>query len=134
MVYQDPHARLNPSMTIGRQLIEVPMLHLGMSKADRLKLVQAMLQDVRLPDPVSVMRRYPHQLSGGQQQRVVIAMALMARARADPPGRADDRARRHGRGRGARSRHEPAAEVRHEPALHLPQSGPGARRSATASA
>ncbi len=78
MVYQDPMSSLNPVMTIGAQLIEVPMLHgeANASKA-RAKAI-AMLGEVRIPDPEGVMARYPHQLSGGQQQRVVIAMALMA--------------------------------------------------------
>ena len=79
MVYQEPASTLNPTMTIGRQLLEVPIYHLGMSKAEARKLVLATLEDVRMPDPASIMQRYPHQISGGQQQRIVIAMALLAR-------------------------------------------------------
>jgi peptide/nickel transport system ATP-binding protein len=79
MVYQEPMSALNPTMMIGNQLLEVPIFHLGMSKGDALKLVRATLDDVRIPDPESAMRRYPYQLSGGQQQRIVIAMALLAR-------------------------------------------------------
>lgn len=78
MVYQDPMSSLNPVMTIGRQLVEVPLLH---GEADRRRATDraiAMLREVRIPDPEAVMTRYPFQLSGGQQQRVVIAMALMA--------------------------------------------------------
>ena len=78
MVYQDPMSRLNPVMTIGQQLIEVPMLH-GETDAGRARArAIAMLGEVRLPDAAAMMDRYPHQLSGGQQQRIVIAMALMA--------------------------------------------------------
>jgi peptide/nickel transport system ATP-binding protein len=78
MVYQDPMSSLNPVMTIGRQLIEVPMLH-GETDTERARArAVAMLGEVRLPDAAAMMERYPHQLSGGQQQRVVIAMALMA--------------------------------------------------------
>ena len=78
MVYQDPMSSLNPVMTIGAQLIEVPMLH-GESDANAAYArAVKMLGEVRIPDPEGVMTRYPHQLSGGQQQRVVIAMALMA--------------------------------------------------------
>ncbi|WP_406857878.1 ABC transporter ATP-binding protein [Alsobacter sp. KACC 23698] len=78
IVYQDPNAALNPTLTIGRQLIEVPMLHEGLDdKAARAK-ARRILADVHLPDPDAVMERYPHQLSGGQKQRVVIAMALLA--------------------------------------------------------
>lgn len=78
IVYQEPASALNPSMTIGRQLIEVPRLHAGVTTAEARKLVARMLGDVNLPNPESVMRRYPHQISGGQKQRVVLAMALLA--------------------------------------------------------
>ncbi|MBY3307746.1 ABC transporter ATP-binding protein [Rhizobium laguerreae] len=79
MVYQDPMSALNPVKTIGAQLAEVPLLHMGASKKDAMAMAEAMLADVRLPDPGDMMKRYPHQLSGGQQQRVVIAMALLAK-------------------------------------------------------
>jgi len=79
MVYQDPMGALNPVKTIGAQLSEVPMLHLGSTRADALEMAAAMLKDVRLPDAGDMLKRYPHQLSGGQQQRVVIAMALLGR-------------------------------------------------------
>ena len=78
MVYQDPMSSLNPVMTIGRQLIEVPMLHGETDKGRARDRAIKMLHEVRLPDAETMMDRYPHQLSGGQQQRVVIAMALMA--------------------------------------------------------
>jgi peptide/nickel transport system ATP-binding protein len=78
MVYQDPMSSLNPVMTVGRQLMEVPIIHQGASEAEARRRALAMLVEVNLPDPESVFDRYPHQLSGGQQQRVVIAMALMA--------------------------------------------------------
>jgi peptide/nickel transport system ATP-binding protein len=81
MVYQDPHAALNPTMKVGRQLIEVPMLHDGADAATARQRALKILGDVHLPDPASVMERYPHQLSGGQKQRVVIAMALLANPR-----------------------------------------------------
>ena len=79
MVYQEPMSALNPTMTIGGQLEEVPRRHLGATRAEARELAAAMLEDVRMPDPRAVLSRYPHQLSGGQQQRVVIAMALLAR-------------------------------------------------------
>ena len=78
MVYQDPMASLNPVMTIGRQLMEVPLLHGERSTARARARAIQMLEEVRLPDAKAMLERYPHQLSGGQQQRVVIAMALMA--------------------------------------------------------
>ena len=78
MVYQEPFAALNPSMTIGRQLMEVPMIHEGVGEREAHERAARMLEDVRLADTGRLMASYPHQLSGGQQQRVVIAMALLA--------------------------------------------------------
>ncbi|PYM26886.1 MAG: ABC transporter ATP-binding protein [Candidatus Rokuibacteriota bacterium] len=78
MVYQDPMASLNPVMTVGRQLMEVPMIHEGADAAAARARALAMLGEVKLADAEAVMERYPHQLSGGQQQRIVIAMALIA--------------------------------------------------------
>jgi peptide/nickel transport system ATP-binding protein len=78
MVYQDPMSSLNPVMPVGRQLMEVPIVHQGAGEAEARQRALTMLSEVNLPDPESVFGRYPHQLSGGQQQRVVIAMALMA--------------------------------------------------------
>jgi peptide/nickel transport system ATP-binding protein len=79
MVYQEPMSALNPVKTIAAQLAEVPRRHLGTSRAEALEMAASMLEKVRLPDPLDMLKRYPHQLSGGQQQRVVIAMALLAR-------------------------------------------------------
>jgi peptide/nickel transport system ATP-binding protein len=78
MVYQDPMSSLNPVIPIGKQLMEVPIIHSGVGPAEAEKRAIQMLREVNLPDPERMMTRYPHQLSGGQQQRVVIAMALMA--------------------------------------------------------
>jgi peptide/nickel transport system ATP-binding protein len=78
MVYQDPLSSLNPVMTIGRQLMEVPLLHRTADRATARRLAVQALADVELPDPEALMSRYPHQLSGGQQQRCVIAMAMIA--------------------------------------------------------
>ncbi len=78
MVYQDPMASLNPVMTVGRQLMEVPMLHEGLGDAAARDRALRMLGEVELPDPERVLARYTHQLSGCQQQRIVIAMALIA--------------------------------------------------------
>ncbi|MEQ8666058.1 MAG: ABC transporter ATP-binding protein [Rhodospirillales bacterium] len=78
MIYQEPMAALNPSMTVARQLMEVPITHDGVSEDEAWKRAVQMLADVHLPDPERVMNAYPHQISGGQQQRVVIAMALLS--------------------------------------------------------
>jgi peptide/nickel transport system ATP-binding protein len=77
MVYQDPMQALNPSMRLGEQMKEVLTVHRGLSEAEAEKRCLEMLERVYMPDPPSVMKRYPHQISGGQQQRVVIAMALL---------------------------------------------------------
>ena len=79
MIYQEPMASLNPSLTIGEQLAEVPTAHEGVSRAEALGRAAAMLCDVRLPDTARLLASYPHQISGGQQQRVVIAMALLSK-------------------------------------------------------
>ena len=79
MVYQEPMASLNPTMLVGRQLMEVPLIHDKVSRDEARRRAVDMVKAVRLPDPDRVMRAYPHQLSGGQQQRVVIAMALLSK-------------------------------------------------------
>ncbi|MFU8881789.1 MAG: dipeptide ABC transporter ATP-binding protein [Rhodobacterales bacterium] len=79
MIYQEPMASLNPAMRIGKQLMEVPMIHEGIAEAEARARALQVIEDVKLPDPARIMRAYPHQLSGGQQQRIVIAMALMSK-------------------------------------------------------
>lgn len=78
MIYQEPMASLNPAMKIGRQLMEVPMIHQNMPADQARARARQLVADVRLPDPDRILDAYPHQLSGGQQQRIIIAMALMA--------------------------------------------------------
>lgn len=78
MVYQEPMAALNPSLRLGRQLIEVPLYHEDTTEKEAYDRAVRILADVKLPDPERVMASYPHQISGGQQQRVVIAMALLS--------------------------------------------------------
>ena len=79
MIYQEPMASLNPSLTIGQQLMEVPMNHEGTSAEEAHQRAFDMLSSVNIPDPQRLMDSYPHQVSGGQQQRVVIAMALLSK-------------------------------------------------------
>lgn len=79
MVYQNPSTALNPSLRIGRQLSEVARRHLGLSAREAWEKSREMLARVAMPDPRSIMGRYPHQLSGGMLQRCVIAMALITR-------------------------------------------------------
>ena len=79
MIYQEPMASLNPAMRIGKQLMEVPMIHEGVSEEEAYRRALEVVTDVKLPDPERMLKSYPHQLSGGQQQRIVIAMALMSK-------------------------------------------------------
>jgi peptide/nickel transport system ATP-binding protein len=78
MIYQEPMASLNPSMTVGEQLMEVPMYHEGVQRRDAKIRALRMLERVHMPDGERIMGSYPHQISGGQQQRIVIAMALLS--------------------------------------------------------
>jgi peptide/nickel transport system ATP-binding protein len=77
-VFQDPARSLNPMMRIGRQVSEAIRLHTGLNRRASIDKVIELLEQVQLPDPESLLRRYPHQLSGGQQQRVMIAAAIAA--------------------------------------------------------
>ncbi len=79
MIYQEPMASLNPAMKIAKQLMEVPMIHEGVSEEEAYQRALEVVTDVKLPDPERILKSYPHQLSGGQQQRIVIAMALMSK-------------------------------------------------------
>ena len=79
MIYQEPMASLNPAMKIGKQLMEVPMIHEGISEKEAYDRALQVVTDVKLPDPKRILNAFPHQLSGGQQQRIVIAMALMSK-------------------------------------------------------
>ncbi len=79
MIYQEPMASLNPAMRIGKQLMEVPMIHEGVGEKEAYDRALEVVTDVKLPDPARILNSFPHQLSGGQQQRIVIAMALMSK-------------------------------------------------------
>lgn len=77
LVSQDPQGAFNPSLTVGRQLDEMGRRHLALTRRAARESSLAMLQRVDMPDPRSVLDRYPHQLSGGMLQRAAIAMALL---------------------------------------------------------
>lgn len=75
-VFQDPMSSLNPVLTVGAQLCEPLVRHLGLSARQAMARAEALLEEVGLPEPRRRLGAYPHELSGGQQQRVMIAMAL----------------------------------------------------------
>jgi oligopeptide transport system ATP-binding protein len=76
MIFQDPMTSLNPVLTIGRQLEEPLMLHLGMNKSQASDRAAELLEMVGIPNAKDRLKDYPHQYSGGMRQRVMIAMAL----------------------------------------------------------
>ena len=78
MVFQDPMTSLDPTMTIGKQIMEGMLLHKKMSKDAAKARALELLQLVGITDAENRFRNYPHQLSGGMRQRVVIAIALSA--------------------------------------------------------
>ncbi|MCS0790603.1 ABC transporter ATP-binding protein [Cytobacillus pseudoceanisediminis] len=77
MIFQDPMTALNPTITIGEQIIEGIMQHETISRQDARKKALEMLNLVGIPNPSERLKHYPHQFSGGMRQRIVIAMALV---------------------------------------------------------
>jgi oligopeptide/dipeptide ABC transporter ATP-binding protein len=93
MIFQNPRSSLNPVFRVGTLMREVLRVHGGFRRAKADEQAMRLLADVGLPDPASVLRRYPHQLSGGMAQRVMIALALASSPRlliADEPTTALD--------------------------------------------
>ena len=76
MIFQDAMTSLNPSYTVGYQIMEALKEHQGGSKSARRERTIELLSLVGIPDPKSRLEVYPHQLSGGMSQRVMIAMAI----------------------------------------------------------
>lgn len=76
MVFQDPMTSLDPTMTIGKQIMEPMIYHYKTPKEEAWKKAVKLLDEVGIVDPEARMKEYPHQLSGGMRQRVVIAIAL----------------------------------------------------------
>ena len=76
MIFQDPMTSLDPTMPIGKQIIEGMIWHYKTPKAEAYQKAVGLLQEVGITDAEERMKNYPHQLSGGMRQRVVIAIAL----------------------------------------------------------
>jgi len=76
MIFQDPMTSLNPVLTIGRQIEDPLMIHVGMTKNQARERAAELLGMVGIPNAKDRLSDYPHQYSGGMRQRVMIAMAL----------------------------------------------------------
>ena len=76
MIFQDPMTSLNPTMKVGKQIMESILLHSKVSKDEAKKRALELLKMVNIPNPEERMNQYPYEFSGGMRQRVVIAIAL----------------------------------------------------------
>ena len=76
MIFQDPMTSLNPTMTIGKQIMEPIIKHQGFNKEDARKRAIELIELVGISDAEKRFKQYPHQFSGGMRQRIVIAISL----------------------------------------------------------
>lgn len=79
MIFQDPSASLNPTLSLGEQVVEVLTRHRDLGYREAWELGEQLLADVDLKDPAAMMKRFPHEASGGEKQRVLIATAFACR-------------------------------------------------------
>lgn len=93
LIPQNPMTALNPVARIEPQIVDVLRMHTDLNKAQARERALSLLNDVHLPEPQRILRRYPHELSGGMRQRILIAIAFACRPRliiADEPTTALD--------------------------------------------
>lgn len=76
MIFQDPSASLNPTLTLGEQVTEVLRRHRQLTAKEAQQFGESLLNDVDLKNPAQMMKRYPHEVSGGEKQRILIATAF----------------------------------------------------------
>ena len=77
MIFQDPLTSLNPTFTVGRQLVDVQRAHMKAPRGTLRRRALELLEQVGIPDAAERLDDYPHQFSGGMRQRIMIAMALL---------------------------------------------------------
>ena len=77
MIFQEPMSALNPTMAIGKQLIEMCERHLNIASTEIIEKINNLIKKVKLNHIKNLLNKYPHEISGGQKQRIMIAMALL---------------------------------------------------------